>query len=158
MAGIRVSSRIPAIKPPREQLKVEDLIFPTRKRVYLRISGHHTWMDPFAWILSETAQKTEGLQATGVILFPKKRKTFIFNRSPFIDKRSKEKWEQTTHTRLVVIEGDSERVGRFMRAVYEEITDHTSFYFGRVGIRVQEQLSLPLHYLSDDTFVKHDKL
>lgn len=74
-----------------------------RQRIRIRLKGFdHKTLDRSAELIVETAERT-GAAVAGPIPLPTHIERFTVNRSPFIDKDSREQFEIRTHKRLIDI-------------------------------------------------------
>jgi small subunit ribosomal protein S10 len=70
-------------------------------RIQLKAFDHRI-LDKSALQIVNTAQQT-GAQVAGPVPLPTKTRKYTVNRSPFIDKDSREQFETRTHKRLIEI-------------------------------------------------------
>ncbi len=74
-----------------------------RQRIRIRLKGYdHKTLDRSAEQIVETAERS-GAAVAGPIPLPTHIERFTVNRSPFIDKDSREQFEIRTHKRLIDI-------------------------------------------------------
>ena len=74
-----------------------------RERIRIRLKAYdHRVLDQSTTEIVETAKKT-GAQVAGPIPLPTIKNRFTVNRSPHVDKKSREQFEIRTHKRLVDI-------------------------------------------------------
>lgn len=74
------------------------------QKIRIRLKGYeHITLDNSAAEIVSTAKRT-GSEVKGPIPMPRKIRRFIVNRSPHVDKKSREQFEQRTHLRLIDIE------------------------------------------------------
>ncbi|PIR31551.1 MAG: 30S ribosomal protein S10 [Alphaproteobacteria bacterium CG11_big_fil_rev_8_21_14_0_20_44_7] len=74
------------------------------QKIRIRLKGYeHNTLDNSAGEIVNTAKRT-GSEVKGPIPMPLKIKKFTVNRSPHIDKKSREQFEMRTHCRLIDIE------------------------------------------------------
>lgn len=74
------------------------------QKIRIRLKGYeHRALDNSAGEIVSTAKRT-GSEVKGPIPLPLKIKKFTVNRSPHVNKKSREQFEQRTHTRLIEIE------------------------------------------------------
>jgi small subunit ribosomal protein S10 len=73
----------------------------TRIRIRLK-SYDYKVLDQSVERIVQTAQRT-GVKLVGPIPLPTERKIFCVNRSPFVDKKSREQFEMRIHKRLIDI-------------------------------------------------------
>ena|SRR5947209_10290960 len=72
-----------------------------RQRIRIRLKAYdHRILDHSALQIVEAAQRT-GAAVSGPIPLPTEIQKFTVNRSPFIDKDSREQFEMRTHKRLI---------------------------------------------------------
>ena len=75
----------------------------TRQKIRIRLKAYdHRILDQSAAQIVDAAEKT-GAEVAGPIPLPTEIKKFTVNRSPFIDKDSREQFEMRTHKRLIDI-------------------------------------------------------
>ena len=75
-----------------------------KNRIRIRLKGYdHRALDASCDQISEAAERT-GANITGPIYLPIKRHLFCVNRSPHVDKKSREHFEIRVHKRLIDIE------------------------------------------------------
>ena len=73
------------------------------QKIRIRLKGYdHRLIDSAAFEIVQTVRRTGG-RVAGPIPLPTKVQRFTVNRSPFIDKKSREQFEQCTHKRLIDI-------------------------------------------------------
>lgn len=76
----------------------------SNQKIRIRLKGYeHITLDNSAAEIVNTAKRT-GSQVKGPIPMPLKIKKFTVNRSPHVNKKSREQFEMRTHTRLIDIE------------------------------------------------------
>jgi small subunit ribosomal protein S10 len=81
-----------------------------RQRIRIKLKGYdHKTVDRSAAQIVETAERT-GAAVAGPIPLPTRIERFTVNRSPFIDKDSREQFEIRTHKRLIDIYDPSSKV------------------------------------------------
>ncbi len=87
-----------------------------RRRIRIRLNAYdHKILDQSAEQIVEAAERT-GAAVAGPIPLPTHIKKFCVNRSPFIDKDSREQFEMRTHKRLIdILEPTSRTVDTLMR-------------------------------------------
>src|SRR3990172_5131650 len=87
-----------------------------RQRIRIRLKAYdHRLLDQSAEQIVEAAERT-GVAVAGPIPLPPEIKKFCVNRSPFIDKDSREQFEIRTHKRLIdILEPSSRTVDTLMR-------------------------------------------
>jgi small subunit ribosomal protein S10 len=75
----------------------------------------HKILDKSASEIVQTAQRT-GAKISGPIPFPTRRSVYTVNRSPHIDKKSREQFEIRVHKRLIdIVESTPQTVDALMR-------------------------------------------
>jgi len=75
----------------------------TAQRIRIRLRAYdHRLLDQSAAEIVETARRT-GAEVSGPIPLPSEREIVTVNRSPFIDKKSREQFQLKTHKRLMDI-------------------------------------------------------
>ena len=74
------------------------------QKIRIRLKGYdHRLLDQSAGEILETAKRT-GAVVSGPIPLPTKRHVVTVNRSPHVDKKSREQFEIRTHKRLLDID------------------------------------------------------
>ena len=74
-----------------------------RQRIRIRLKAYdHRLLDQSAAQIVETAQRT-GADVVGPVPLPTRIEKFTVNRSPHVDKKSREQFEMRTHKRLLDI-------------------------------------------------------
>lgn len=74
------------------------------QKIRIRLKGYeHRSIDNSAGEIVNTAKRT-GSEVRGPIPLPLKIKKFTVNRSPHVNKKSREQFEQRTHLRLIEID------------------------------------------------------
>ena len=86
------------------------------QRIRIRLKAYdHRVLDDAARRIIDTAERT-GADVRGPIPLPTDRKTWTVNRSPFIDKDSREQFEMRTHKRLIdVIDPTQQTMDELLR-------------------------------------------
>jgi len=86
------------------------------QRIRIRLKAYdHRVLDDAARRIIQTAERT-GADVRGPIPLPTDRKTWTVNRSPFIDKDSREQFEMRTHKRLIdVIDPTQQTMDELLR-------------------------------------------
>ena len=75
----------------------------SRQQIRIRLKAYEpTTLDRSAAVICETAKKT-GAEIKGPIPLPTRRERFTMTRSPHVNKKSQETFEQRTHKRLIDI-------------------------------------------------------
>lgn len=75
----------------------------TSEKIRIRLRAYdHRILDQSATEIVDTARRT-GARVAGPIPLPTLRSTFTVNRSPHVDKKSREQYEMRTHKRIVDI-------------------------------------------------------
>src|SRR3989339_1209400 len=94
---------------------VTDKVIQTQRlRIRLRAYDHKMLDDSLARIV-ETARRT-GARITGPVLLPTDIKKYTVNRSPHVDKKSREQFEMRIHKRLVdILEHSQKTVEELMK-------------------------------------------
>ncbi len=73
------------------------------QKIRIKLKGfEHIMVDKSAREIVATAKRT-GSDVSGPIPLPQNRKVFTVNRSPHVDKKSREQFEIRTHARLIDI-------------------------------------------------------
>jgi len=73
------------------------------QRIRIRLKGYdHKLLDVAVTEIVQTVRRTGG-RVAGPVPLPTKIERFTVNRSPFIDKKSREQFEMRTHKRLLDI-------------------------------------------------------
>jgi small subunit ribosomal protein S10 len=87
-----------------------------RRKIRIRLKAYdHKILDQSAEQIVEAAERT-GAAVAGPIPLPTQIKKYTVNRSPFIDKDSREQFEMRTHKRLIdILEPTSRTVDTLMR-------------------------------------------
>ncbi|HWO93885.1 MAG TPA: 30S ribosomal protein S10 [Dehalococcoidia bacterium] len=88
----------------------------TRRKIRIRLKAYdHRILDQSAVQIVEAAERT-GAAVAGPVPLPTHIKKFTVNRSPFIDKDSREQFEIRTHKRLIdILDPTSRTVDTLMR-------------------------------------------
>ena len=86
------------------------------QKIRIRLKAFdHRILDQSARQIVDAAERT-GAQVVGPVPLPTRIEKFTVNRSPFIDKDSREQFEIRTHKRLIdVVEPGSKTVDQLMR-------------------------------------------
>ena len=87
-----------------------------KQKIRIRLKAFdHRILDQSARQIVDAAERT-GAQVVGPVPLPTRIEKFTVNRSPFIDKDSREQFEIRTHKRLIdVVEPGSKTVDQLMR-------------------------------------------
>jgi small subunit ribosomal protein S10 len=87
-----------------------------RERIRIRLKAYdHRVLDQSTTEIVETAKKT-GAQVAGPIPLPTIKNRFTVNRSPHVDKKSREQFEIRTHKRLLdILEPTQDTVDALMK-------------------------------------------
>ena len=87
-----------------------------KQKIRIRLKAFdHRILDQSAWQIVDAAERT-GAQVVGPVPLPTRIEKFTVNRSPFIDKDSRDQFEIRTHKRLIdVVEPGSKTVDQLMR-------------------------------------------
>jgi small subunit ribosomal protein S10 len=87
-----------------------------RERIRIRLKAYdHRVLDQSTSEIVETAKKT-GAQVAGPIPLPTIKNRFTVNRSPHVDKKSREQFEIRTHKRLLdILEPTQDTVDALMK-------------------------------------------
>jgi small subunit ribosomal protein S10 len=87
-----------------------------RQRIRIRLKAFdHKILDQSAQQIVTTAERT-GAKVAGPVPLPTRIEKFTVNRSPFIDKDSREQFEMRTHKRLIdVLDPTPNTVDQLMR-------------------------------------------
>jgi small subunit ribosomal protein S10 len=87
-----------------------------KQKIRIRLKAFdHRILDQSARQIVDAAERT-GAQVVGPVPLPTRIEKFTVNRSPFIDKDSREQFEIRTHKRLIdVLEPGSKTVDQLMR-------------------------------------------
>ena len=87
-----------------------------KQRIRIRLKAYdHRVLDQSVRQIVETAERT-GAGVVGPVPLPSRIEKFTVNRSPFIDKDSREQFEIRTHKRLIdVIEPGAKTIDTLMR-------------------------------------------
>ena len=93
----------------------------SNNRIRIRMEAYdHQALDASAKEIVDHAKRT-GARVAGPIPLPTRREIYTVNRSPFIDKKSREQFEIRTHKRIIDIQADETTLRRIMRV---EIPEH----------------------------------
>src|SRR5204863_7756248 len=100
---------------PRSGAREREKVMP-RQKIRIRLKAFdHRILDQSASQIVEAAERT-GVTVAGPVPLPTEIKKFTVNRSPFVDKDSREQFEIRTHKRLIdIIEPSSRTVDTLMR-------------------------------------------
>jgi small subunit ribosomal protein S10 len=87
-----------------------------KERIRIRLKAYdHRVLDQSTTEIVETAKKT-GAQVAGPIPLPTVKNRFTVNRSPHVDKKSREQFEIRTHKRLLdILEPTQDTVDALMK-------------------------------------------
>lgn len=87
-----------------------------RERIRIRLKAYdHRVLDQSTTEIVETARRT-GAQIAGPIPLPTVRNRYTVNRSPHVDKKSREQFEMRTHKRLLdILEPTQDTVDALMK-------------------------------------------
>jgi small subunit ribosomal protein S10 len=87
-----------------------------RERIRIRLKAYdHRVLDQSTHEIVETAKRT-GAQVAGPIPLPTVKNRFTVNRSPHVDKKSREQFEIRTHKRLLdILEPTQDTVDALMK-------------------------------------------
>ncbi|GIW12446.1 MAG: 30S ribosomal protein S10 [Dehalococcoidia bacterium] len=87
-----------------------------RQKIRIRLKAYdHRILDQSAEQIVEAAERT-GAQVAGPVPLPTRIQKWTVNRSPFIDKDSREQFEIRTHKRLIdILDPTSRTVDQLMR-------------------------------------------
>lgn len=87
-----------------------------RERIRIRLKAYdHRVLDQSTTEIVETARKT-GAQVAGPIPLPTLKNRYTVNRSPHVDKKSREQFEVRTHKRLLdILEPTQDTVDALMK-------------------------------------------
>ncbi|MSQ61848.1 MAG: 30S ribosomal protein S10 [Dehalococcoidia bacterium] len=87
-----------------------------RRKIRIRLKAYdHRVLDQSAEQIVEAAERT-GAAVAGPVPLPTHIRKFCVNRSPFIDKDSREQFEMRTHKRLIdILEPTSKTMDTLMR-------------------------------------------
>src|SRR5215210_7345012 len=87
-----------------------------KQKIRIRLKAFdHRILDQSAEQIVETAERT-GAQVAGPVPLPTRITRYTVNRSPFIDKDSREQFETRTHKRLIdILEPTNRTVDALMR-------------------------------------------
>lgn len=86
------------------------------EKIRIRLKSYdHRMIDKSAADIVRTA-KNSGAKIAGPIPLPTKKVIYTVNRSPHIDKKSREQFEQRTHKRLIdIVESTPQTIDSLMR-------------------------------------------
>ena len=87
-----------------------------RERIRIRLKAYdHRVLDQSTTEIVDTAKRT-GAQIAGPIPLPTTKNRFTVNRSPHVDKKSREQFEMRTHKRLLdILEPTQDTVDALMK-------------------------------------------
>ena len=75
----------------------------SRQQIRIRLKAYEaTTLDRSAQVICDTARRT-GADIKGPVPLPTQRSVYTVNRSPHVDKKSREQFEMRVHKRLIVI-------------------------------------------------------
>ena len=75
----------------------------SRQKIRIRLKAYEaTTLDRSAQVICETARRT-GADIKGPVPLPTRRSVYTVNRSPHVDKKSREQFEMRVHKRLIDI-------------------------------------------------------
>jgi small subunit ribosomal protein S10 len=75
----------------------------SRQKIRIRLKAYEaTTLDRSAQVICETAKRT-GADIKGPVPLPTRRSVYTVNRSPHVDKKSREQFEMRVHKRLIDI-------------------------------------------------------
>jgi len=103
-----------------------------KERIRIRLKAYdHRVLDQSTSEIVETAKRT-GAQVAGPIPLPTVKNRYTVNRSPHVDKKSREQFEIRTHKRLLdILEPKQETVDALMRLDLPAGVDVEIKAFGR---------------------------
>jgi small subunit ribosomal protein S10 len=103
-----------------------------KERIRIRLKAYdHRVLDQSTSEIVETAKRT-GAEVAGPIPLPTVKNRFTVNRSPHVDKKSREQFEIRTHKRLLdILEPKQETVDALMRLDLPAGVDVEIKAFGR---------------------------
>ena len=88
----------------------------TSQKIRIRLRAYdHGLLDKSATQIVDTAQRT-GAKVCGPVPLPTKRSLYTVNKSTFVDKKSRQQFEQRTHKRLLdIIEPTPQTIDALMK-------------------------------------------
>ena len=88
----------------------------SRQKIRIRLKAYEaTTLDRSAPVICETARRT-GADITGPVPLPTRRSVYTVNRSPHVDKKSREQFEMRVHKRLIdIVNSTNQTVDALMK-------------------------------------------
>ena len=87
----------------------------SRQKIRIRLKAYEaTTLDRSAQVICETARRT-GADIKGPVPLPTRRSVYTVNRSPHVDKKSREQFEMRIHKRLIEIENSTPQTTEFLK-------------------------------------------
>lgn len=88
----------------------------SRQKIRIRLKAYEaTTLDRSAQVICETARRT-GADIKGPVPLPTRRSVFTVNRSPHVDKKSREQFEMRVHKRLIdIVNSTNQTVDALMK-------------------------------------------
>src|SRR5205814_7593043 len=95
-----------------------------RERIRIRLKAYdHRVLDQSTTEIVDTAKRT-GAQVAGPIPLPTMRNRYTVNRSPHVDKKSREQFEIRNHNRLLdILDPTQESVDYLLKLVLPSVVD-----------------------------------
>ena len=88
----------------------------SRQQIRIRLKAYEaTTLDRSAQVICETARRT-GADIKGPVPLPTRRSVYTVNRSPHVDKKSREQFEMRVHKRLIdIVNSTNQTVDALMK-------------------------------------------
>ncbi|RKZ10754.1 30S ribosomal protein S10 [bacterium] len=88
----------------------------SRQKIRIRLKAYEaTTLDRSAQVICETARRT-GADIKGPVPLPTRRSVYTVNRSPHVDKKSREQFEMRVHKRLIdIVNSTNQTVDALMK-------------------------------------------
>jgi small subunit ribosomal protein S10 len=88
----------------------------SRQKIRIRLKAYEaTTLDRSAQVICETAKRT-GADIKGPVPLPTRRSVYTVNRSPHVDKKSREQFEMRVHKRLIdIVNSTNQTVDALMK-------------------------------------------
>jgi small subunit ribosomal protein S10 len=88
----------------------------SRQKIRIRLKAYEaTTLDRSAQVICETARRT-GADIKGPVPLPTRRSVYTVNRSPHVDKKSREQFEIRVHKRLIdIVNSTNQTVDALMK-------------------------------------------
>jgi len=124
-----------------EKRNIPNHLESARKRVYYLkfVAYHHKILIPVLDRFHDLIIRCMDIRVSGIIPLPTKIRKYTVLKSPVIDKKSREQFEMRTHSRLMVVQSDSDTMKRFIKFFINEemgtepgvalkVTEHSYHY------------------------------